>query len=162
MSVPSSNTMYTYEKPKSEKPRTAFTFGAPSMAVTMGYVTWSSRMSGLRSQREYTITCVSLRSGIASSGTVRIDQMPATTATATRRNTTNRLRAENSMIALITAVSFMRRLGGGFRGLRRTCRSPHAGRRSFELTLRVNQERPRRYDALAGGQTSNHGHAIAK
>jgi hypothetical protein len=51
-SVPSSKMMYTYEYPKSEKPRTAFTFGAPSIAVTIGYVTWSSMMSGLRSQRE--------------------------------------------------------------------------------------------------------------
>jgi hypothetical protein len=45
-----------------------FTFGAPRSAATMGYVTWSSMMSGLRSQREYTITWVSDRSGMASTG----------------------------------------------------------------------------------------------
>ncbi len=30
----------------------ALTCGAPSIAETIGYVTWSSMMSGLRSQRE--------------------------------------------------------------------------------------------------------------
>ena len=52
MSVPSWKITYTYEKPKSEKPRTAFTFGAPSSDVTIGYVTWSSMMSGDRSHFE--------------------------------------------------------------------------------------------------------------
>src|SRR5262245_5745106 len=107
-------------------------------------------MSGLRSQREYTITCVSLRSGMASSGTVRIDQMPATTATVTRRNTTKRFFAENSIIALITAVSFVwclrRRLR---RDRRRVCGLAQTCRRGFELTLRVDQEGPRRHHALA-------------
>jgi hypothetical protein len=35
-SVPSSKITYTYEKPKSEKPRMAFTRGAPSSADTIG------------------------------------------------------------------------------------------------------------------------------
>ncbi len=30
----------------------SFTFGMPSSAEVIGYVTWSSMMSGLRSQRE--------------------------------------------------------------------------------------------------------------
>jgi hypothetical protein len=38
---------------------------------------------------------------MASSGTVRIDQTPAATAIPTSTNTRNRLRAENSMSALI-------------------------------------------------------------
>jgi hypothetical protein len=36
MSVPSWKMTYTYEKPKSEKPRIAFTLGAPSSAVVTG------------------------------------------------------------------------------------------------------------------------------
>src|SRR4051812_19926606 len=74
------------------------------MAVTIGDVTWSSMMSGLRSQRVYTITCVSLRSGMASSGMVRIDHNPARQATAVSVNTTRRLFAENSMILAIMPV----------------------------------------------------------
>ena len=54
-------------------------------------------MSGLRSQREYTITCVSDRSGIASSGTRRIDQTAIATASPVSASTRNLLRAENSM-----------------------------------------------------------------
>src|SRR5262252_9370339 len=129
----------------------------------MGYVTWSSTMSGLRSQREYTITWVSLRSGMASSGTLRIDQMPATTATVTRRNTTKRFFAENSIIALITAVSFMRRLRRRLgRGRGRVCGLAQSGRRGFELALRVDEEGPRRHHALTGRQASGDRHAITK
>jgi hypothetical protein len=36
MSVPSSKITYTNDTPKSEKPRTALTFGAPSRAETIG------------------------------------------------------------------------------------------------------------------------------
>src|SRR5215471_15011275 len=96
------------------------------------------------------MTWVSLRSGIASSGTVRIDQMPATTATVTSRNTTKRLRAENSMMALITAMPLMRRL-----------RRPHPSRGCFELAFRIDEECPGRHDPLAGGQTPGNRHAIA-
>ena len=39
-------------RPKSETPRTACTRGAPSSAVTIGYVTCASMRSGLRSHRE--------------------------------------------------------------------------------------------------------------
>ena len=35
-----------------ENPRMALTRGVPSIADTIGYVTWSSITSGLRSQRE--------------------------------------------------------------------------------------------------------------
>ena len=63
-------------------------------------------MSGLRSHREYTITCVSLKSGIASSGTFLIDHTPNAVANAVVRMTRNRLLAENSMMRLITRPSF--------------------------------------------------------
>src|SRR5712692_10260523 len=63
-------------------------------------------MSGLRSQREYTITCVSLKSGIASSGTCCIDHHPASTAPATKTNTMNRFVPESSMRRLIIKNSY--------------------------------------------------------
>src|SRR5215472_7918411 len=47
------------------------------------------------------MTCVSLRSGIASSGMLRADHQPATTAAAVSRNTRNGLRADQSMTRLI-------------------------------------------------------------
>ena len=84
------------------------------MAVTMGYVTWSSMMSGLRSQREYTITWVSLRSGMASSGTCRMDHQPATQAARVSAKTRKRFFAQNSTIAPI-----MQAPGGGRAGSRR-------------------------------------------
>src|ERR1051326_525349 len=87
-------------------------------------------MSGLRSHREYTITCVSLRSGIASSGMVRMDHQPAATAAATSVNTTSLLRPENSMIVLI-----MRE-------------------RSFELRFGIDQKRSGGDDALARTQAA--------
>ena len=71
------------------------------MADTMGYVTWSSMMSGLRSQREKTITWVSLRSGMASRATCFIDHQPAMQAAATRAKTMNLLFTEKSMMRLI-------------------------------------------------------------
>src|SRR5215831_14922502 len=109
------------------------------------------------------MTWVSLRSGIASSGTVRIDQMPATTATVTSRNTTKRFRAENSMMASITAVTLMRHARRRVRGLlMRVLGSAHPGRRRLELAFRVDEECPRRHYALAGGKTSNSRHAISE
>src|ERR1700741_5134750 len=101
MSVPSSNTTYTYEKPKSEMPRTVRTFGAPVIAVMIGYVTWSSMMSGLRSHRERMMTWVSLRSGVASSGRCIIDHAPQMQAAATNAKTRNLFRTEKPMTRLI-------------------------------------------------------------
>src|SRR6266542_4728382 len=129
-------------------------------------------MSGLRSQREYTITCVSLRSGIASSGTARIDCTPATTATPTSTNTMKRFFAENSMMASITAVPRVRR-GRGLRRRRRRCarlaaggllrrRGAHAARRGFQLALGINQEHAGRHHALARGQPACNRDAVAE
>src|SRR6516162_8632558 len=63
----------------------------------MGLVTCSSTMSGLRSQREYTITWVSPRSGIASTGMCSIDHTPHAHAIATSRKISALLRAEKPM-----------------------------------------------------------------
>src|SRR5580765_548578 len=111
------------------------------------------------------MTCVSLRSGIASSGIVFIDHTPAITATVTTRNTTKRFRAENSMMALITVVSFMRggrpargRDGGAVLMLR----GAHATGGGFQLTLGVDQESARRHHPLAGRQTFGDGDAIVE
>src|SRR5438093_4685953 len=54
-------------------------------------------MSGLRSQRENTITCVSERSGMASSGTLFMAYTASATANAVSTMTMKRLCAENSM-----------------------------------------------------------------
>ena len=70
----------------------------------MGLVTWSSIMSGLRSQRENTITCVSPRSGIASAGMCSIDQAPAAQAAATRKKTSAFLRIEKPISCSIMPV----------------------------------------------------------
>src|SRR5438067_8406564 len=84
------------------------------------------------------MTCVSLRSGIASSGTFRIDQMPATTAKPTRMKTMSRLRPENSMMWLIMAAA-----------------------RVFQLGLGVNQKGSGSDNALAGFDASDDFDTIA-
>src|SRR5215831_3844351 len=97
------------------------------------------------------MTCVSLRSGIASSGTVFIDHTPAMTAAVTTINTTKRFFAENSMMRLITAVSLV------WRGWR-----AHSACSSPELTLRIDEERAGCNDALAGRKPAVNGDAIAE
>jgi len=86
-------------------PRTAFTRGAPVMVEIMGYVTWSSMMSGLRSQRETMMTWVSLRSGVASSGRCIMAQAPQRQAMPTRANTRNLFLTEKLMTRLIIGAS---------------------------------------------------------
>src|ERR1700732_392917 len=119
------------------------------------------------------MTWVSLKSGIASSGTVFIDHTPATTATETTRNTIKRCLAENSMMASIMARDSQRRclpLRHGhrrihrLRGRRGAGRGPwraHAARGGFELALGIHEERAGRHDALACGQPARDGHPVA-
>src|SRR5579871_3181015 len=97
-------------------------------------------MSGLRSQREYTITCVSLRSGMASSGMCRIDQTPAATPTATNRKIANLFRAENSMTRLIIALLLVLAGLGSVGGRHRL----------LELALRIHEKISRCDDSFAG------------
>src|ERR1019366_3136236 len=54
-------------------------------------------MSGLRSQREKTITCVSPRSGIASVGIWRMDHTPHAQAAATMKKIRYLLRTERAI-----------------------------------------------------------------
>src|SRR5256885_16731155 len=61
-------------------------------------------MSGLRSQVEYTITCVSLRSGSASTGTCSSENQPATAPASASSTTAIRCFAERSISLLIMAV----------------------------------------------------------
>src|SRR5690349_1015726 len=91
-------------------------------------------MSGLRSQREYTITCVSLKAGMASSGRLWRAHQPVTAAAATRRKTSKRLRAENSMTVLIMI------------GSRR--------HRGSQLAFGIDEKVAGRHDALAGLQAA--------
>src|SRR6266700_2780325 len=79
----------------------SFTLGNPRSDETIGYVTWSSMMSGLRSHLLYTITCVSERSGIASSLVLLSEYHPSVPATAVNMKTMNLLRAQISMIRFI-------------------------------------------------------------
>src|SRR5574340_1590394 len=91
------------------------------------------------------ITWVSLRSGIAASGTDRIDQTPAATDAATRRNTRNRFLAENSMMRSIMFVP---------RG--------HRARRRAELAFRIDEERAGRDDAFTGREPARDGDSVAE
>src|SRR5579859_3635254 len=80
-------------------PRTAFTRGAASSAVTIGYVTWSSMMlGGCPSQFVWMITCTSEMSGSASSGMLLMDHIPASTMATVPVKTRKRLFAHHSMI----------------------------------------------------------------
>src|SRR6516162_640383 len=101
-------------------------------------------MSGLRSQREYTITCVSLRSGIASRGMVRMDQMPAATANPTRIRTRNLLRPENSMMRFSMSVSSVAGMGAARRGAHGV----------LQLGFGIDQEGARRDHALSHSQAA--------
>src|SRR5689334_20584713 len=93
-------------------------------------------MSGLRSQREYTMTWVSERSGRASSAMWLMDQTPAKIAAPVSESTTNRFRAENAMMRSIMAASVpMFRSCWGRRGSR-----PEAGERGLESRLGVHEE----------------------
>src|SRR5690349_13384472 len=86
------------------------------------------------------MTCVSERSGIASSGTCRTAQTAPTIAAPVRTRTRNRFRALNSMMRS-TMVAPSADLGRGRRAERRERRA--------EARLRVDQEVRRRDDALA-------------
>src|SRR6266508_2196063 len=79
---------------------------------------------------------------MASSGICCIDHQPARTAAATNRNTTNRLRAEKSMMRLIMLSS--------------------AADRRLELTFRIDQKITRGNDALSGLQTAQHFSAVTE
>src|ERR1017187_4539368 len=110
-------------------------------------------MSGLWSQREETITWVSLRSGSASSGTVRIAHRPPMMAAATRMSTTILFLAENSMIALIILLAFVAHAGhvhgGGALGWR------------LQLALGIDQEAAGRDHPLARFEPRENLDAIA-
>src|SRR5689334_20291289 len=74
------------------------------------------------------MTCVSLRSGMASSGTFFIDHQPATAAKPISRNTAALLRPENSMMRSIM-------------------------RRRLQLAFGVDEKVAGGHDPLAGAQT---------
>ena len=94
-----------------DSPRTNFTLGAAMKRVEIGYVTWSSTRSGERPcQSVEMMTCVSLRSGIASSGVRRSAQIDAETARMPRMKTRKGLRA---LVSMIRSISVMRAGGTG-------------------------------------------------
>src|SRR5437899_2410736 len=89
-------------------------------------------MSGLRSQREYTITCVSLKSGMASSAACFMDHQPARQAAATAAKIRNLFLTEKSMIRLTTMSPEI----GGFTNS--GCGKPD-GPRKGDLQLHVHK-----------------------
>src|SRR5882762_6274725 len=92
-------------------PRTYCTPGTPRRAVTMGYVTWSSTMSGLRPIHSVEmITWVSDRSGIASSGVSQRARTPNPAATMIAARVSTRFRAHHAMRrSIIASLPFLRR-----------------------------------------------------
>src|SRR6058998_1506429 len=114
------------------RPRTYCTPGTPRSAVTIGYVIWSSTISGLRPIHSVeTITWVSERSGIASTGVFRNARTPKAAATRTATMVSARFRAHHAMRrSIIAPLPFLRR--------------------RLEPALRGDQEIPRGHDDLAG------------
>src|SRR5215510_3426905 len=84
----------------------------------IGYVTWSSMMSGLRSQRERIITWVSLRSGVASSGRWNMAHVPQMQAAATKAKMRNLFRTENPMTRLVILAPRSGNGGAPYPGVR--------------------------------------------
>src|SRR5262245_39838032 len=102
------------------------------------------------------MTCVSERSGNASSAMFEMDQMPAKIAALVRTRTMKRLRAENAMIRSIRAGYVN---GSGSRGRRsrgRWRRGDHSFERGLEPRLGVDQEVGLSHDGLAGGEAGAH------
>src|SRR5579875_185680 len=82
--------------------RTALTFGAANIVVTIGYVTWSSMMSGGSPIHwVWMITSTSEMSGSASSGIRSSDQTPASTTLTRKEATRKRLLLHQSMVPAI-------------------------------------------------------------
>src|SRR5215831_14893827 len=105
-------------------------------------------MSGLRSQREKTITWVSERSGMASSGMCRTVQAAATSAAAVSNSTRPRLRALNSMMRSTMAASARGTGCGRFGG--------EGGERGAEARLGIDQEVRRGDDLVSLGDAVEH------
>ena len=90
---------------EASSPRTTFAPGTLSIVVVSGYVTRSSTTCGaLPGYGVRTMTCVSDRSGSASSVMRLADQMPATTMNAVAISTRKRLRTDHLMRAAITST----------------------------------------------------------
>src|SRR5215510_8376630 len=86
------------ENPKADDERTTRTPGRPCKLTVSGYVTWSSTSCGDRpGQSVKTMTWLSERSGIASSGVVSSAQYP-------QAPTSKRFLSDNSMSQLIMAA----------------------------------------------------------
>src|SRR5262245_49850510 len=91
------------ENPNADEERTTRTPGRPCRLTVSGYVTWSSISCGERpGQSENTITWLSDRSGIASSGVVSKAQYPHAPSSAKTPTTRKRFRSDSSMSRLIT------------------------------------------------------------
>src|SRR5882762_6287689 len=119
-------------------PRTYCTPGTPRRAVTMGYVTWSSTMSGLRPIHSVEmITWVSDRSGIASSGVSQRARTPNPAATMIAARVSTRFRAHHAMRrSIIASLPFLRR--------------------RLELALRRYEEIARGHHDLSGLEPAQH------
>src|SRR5487761_2130872 len=111
------------------------------------------------------MTCVSLKSGSASRGTLYIGQMPTATAKPINKKTSALLAAENSRMRPIILMPHPRHLG--MIGLRLSRRAPqlvarHPPGGGFELAFGIDQERPRGHDALIHLQAAADFNAVSK
>src|ERR1035437_7867525 len=105
------------------------------------------------------MTCVSLKSGRASRGTLYMDQMPTATAKPINKKTSALLADENSMMRPIILVRHPRHFGMIGLGLLRSAwctpvlMARHAARGGFELAFGIDQKRSGGHDALIHLQT---------
>src|SRR4051812_40493680 len=98
------------------------------------------------------MTCGSDRSGIASSGTLRIAYSDPTMTNAVNRNTSMRCFAHDSMMRPTMAASVP---GVAGRGL-----GSHSGDRGLHAALRIDQERRARHHGVALGESGEHLHVV--
>src|SRR5512147_2783001 len=110
------------------------------------------------------MTCGSLRSGIASSGTRRMTSTAPTNAIADSRMTSTRRMAHHSMILAIMPASVLvgRRVAASRWDdtLARLRVAVHAGDGRLQAALGVDQERRAGDHRVAGGEPAQHGDAV--
>src|SRR6188472_315319 len=109
MSVPSSKTTVTTDRPYFEIERTSSTFGIPDIARSTGTVTYCSTSTGdSAGAAVITWTCTLVTSGTASIGRSAADRIPTITRSAVAISTTARWRSDQATMRprRITSLSF--------------------------------------------------------
>src|SRR5688572_22117757 len=108
MSVSSSKTMVTTERPYLDSERTSSTRGIPAMARSTGTVTYCSISTGERAgEVVITCTCTVVTSGTASMGRAMAARMPAATSSTAAAMTMARWRSDQLTVRLSSSNSFL-------------------------------------------------------